>query len=132
MSGLWTQKAGRSRVSARMNLESSDFGKLLTRWGYPDTLKRAPGKISGDAAWDGEPFPPDFNSMQGSLAVDIGAGQFAKIDPGAGRLLSILSLQSLSRRVRSIFVMCSRMALNSTASKAMPILNGVWHAPIIW
>ncbi|KPC54512.1 YhdP family protein [Amantichitinum ursilacus] len=103
MSGLWTQKAGRSRVSAKMNLDSPDFGKLLTRWGYPDTLKRAPGKISGDAAWDGEPFPPDFNSMQGSLSMDVGAGQFAKIDPGAGRLLSILSLQSLSRRVRLDF-----------------------------
>ena len=103
MSGTWLQKAGRSRVSGKMNLDSPDFGKLLARWGYPDTLKRAPGKVSGDAAWDGEPFPPDFNSMQGSLSVDVQAGQFAKIDPGAARLLSVLSLQSLSRRVRLDF-----------------------------
>jgi uncharacterized protein YhdP len=36
--------------------------------------------------------------MAGSLHVEAKGGQFAKIDPGAGKLLGLLSLQSLPRR----------------------------------
>ncbi|WP_283150278.1 YhdP family protein [Silvimonas soli] len=103
MSGVWRQSNGKSRVSGKFSLGSDDFGKFLARIGYPDTLRRAPGKISGEAAWDGEPFPPDFQSMQGNINMDVQSGQFARIDPGAGRLLSILSLQSLTRRVQLDF-----------------------------
>ncbi|GGP25375.1 YhdP family protein [Silvimonas amylolytica] len=103
MSGLWRQTNGKSHVSGQFGLASDDFGKLLARLGYPDTLRRAPGKVSGKVEWDGEPFPPDFQSMQGNINVDVKAGQFARIDPGAGRLLSILSLQSLTRRVQLDF-----------------------------
>ncbi|MBB5192675.1 uncharacterized protein (TIGR02099 family) [Silvimonas terrae] len=103
MSGLWRQANGKSHVSGQFGLASDDFGKLLARIGYPDTLRRAPGKVTGKVEWDGEPFPPDFPSMQGNINVDVNAGQFARIDPGAGRLLSILSLQSLTRRVQLDF-----------------------------
>ncbi|UXY14837.1 YhdP family protein [Chitiniphilus purpureus] len=103
MNGVWRRQQGRSRVSARFALKSGDFGKLLGRVGYPDTLRRAAGTFSGEVAWDGVPHRPDFDSMQGSLALALGAGQFARIDPGAARLLSILSLQSLTRRVKLDF-----------------------------
>ncbi|WP_169307290.1 YhdP family protein [Chitiniphilus eburneus] len=103
MSGLWRRLPDRSRTSGKFSVKTTDLGKLLGRLGYPDTLLRAPGAFSGEVAWDGAPFPPDFNSMQGSLALELGAGQFQQIDPGAARLLSILSLQSLARRVKLDF-----------------------------
>lgn len=101
MSGLWSQTPG--RISGNFAIETENLGKLLTRMGVPDTMRRAPAKLSGEVAWDGELFPPDLSSMQGKLRVDVEAGQFAKIDPGVGRLLSILSLQSLARRVQLDF-----------------------------
>ncbi|HSC79453.1 MAG TPA: YhdP family protein, partial [Chitinolyticbacter sp.] len=103
MSGLWRRAEVRSRVSGKFEIKSSDFGQMLGRLGYPDTIRRAPGSFSGDVAWDGAPFPPDLATMQGSLKLEVGAGQFAKIDPGAARLLSVLSLQSLTRRVKLDF-----------------------------
>ncbi|WP_035055292.1 YhdP family protein [Andreprevotia chitinilytica] len=103
MSGLWRQRPGKSRVEAKFNANTESLGKLLTRLGYPETMKRAPAKISGDLAWDGDLFPPDLNTLEGSMRLDVQAGQFSKIDPGAGRFLSILSLQSLTRRVQLDF-----------------------------
>lgn len=103
LNGLWRRADARSRVSGRFEIKSPDFGRLLGRLGYPDTVRRAPGSFSGEVAWEGAPFPPDLATMQGSLKLDIAAGQFAKIDPGAARLLSVLSLQSLARRVKLDF-----------------------------
>lgn len=101
MSGVWDKSPG--RISGNFAIETENLGKLLTRLGVPDTMRRAPAKLSGDVAWDGELFPPDLSTLQGKLRVDVEAGQFAKVDPGVGRLLSILSLQSLARRVQLDF-----------------------------
>ncbi|AMC33742.1 YhdP family protein [Janthinobacterium sp. B9-8] len=101
MNGIWGKAPG--RISGHFAIETENLGKLLTRLGVPDTMRRAPAKLSGDVAWDGELFPPDLSTLQGKLRVDVEAGQFAKIDPGVGRLLSILSLQSLARRVQLDF-----------------------------
>ena len=43
--------------------------------------------------------PPDPQQLGGHLKLAIGEGQILKIEPGAGRLLGILSLQSLPRRL---------------------------------
>jgi len=37
--------------------------------------------------------------LSGTLRVNVGAGQFTKLDPGVGRLLGVLSLQALPRRI---------------------------------
>ena len=42
----------------------------------------------------------EFSRMlYGSLKLDAAGGQFVKLEPGVGRLLGILSLQSLPRRI---------------------------------
>ena len=50
-------------------------------------------------AWPGSPFSPDYAKMTGQVKVAIDSGQFLKAGPGAARLLSVLSLQSLPRRL---------------------------------
>ncbi|WP_432721686.1 YhdP family protein [Jeongeupia wiesaeckerbachi] len=100
MNGNWRQG---SHVSGHIEASTPSTGNLLGRLGYPDTVKRAPAKFTGELAWDGPLFPPDLNTMRGTMSLDVGAGQFAKIDPGVARFLSVLSLQALSRRVQLDF-----------------------------
>ena len=47
----------------------------------------------------GSPFTIDYPSLAGQVNVAIDAGQFLKVEPGAARLLGVLSLQSLPRRL---------------------------------
>lgn len=103
MSGMWLGSGASERTSARMTLSSENTGKLLARLGYPDALKRAPTELTAEGSWYGSPFSPDYKTLQGKLHLDVKAGQFAKIEPGAGRLLSVISLQSLTRRVKLDF-----------------------------
>src|SRR5204862_1527800 len=57
------------------------------------------GQLSGQISWMGSPFAIDYASLAGQVNVAIDAGQFLKVEPGAARLLGVLSLQSLPRRL---------------------------------
>jgi uncharacterized protein YhdP len=59
----------------------------------------AAGKIAGQLAWSGGPDAFDYPTLSGKFRLDAGAGQFTKLDPGVGKLLGVLSLQSLQRRL---------------------------------
>ena len=62
-------------------------------------MKAAPASLKGTLRWRGPPTDIDFPSLAGQFKLDAGKGQFMKADPGAARLLGILSLQALPRRI---------------------------------
>lgn len=103
MTGQWFNSQGVNRTETKFTVDSANTGKLMARLGYVDALQRAPAQLSGAARWEGAPYAPNIATMQGSMRIDVKAGQFAKIDPGAGRLLSLISLQSLTRRIKLDF-----------------------------
>ncbi len=80
-------------------LTLADSGALLERLGTRGAIRGGKGEMSGTVAWLGSPFAPDYPSLAGQINVNIEAGQFLKADPGAARLLGVLSLQSLPRRL---------------------------------
>ena len=98
MSGLWRAGAP-SETHAELNLKVLDAGKFLDRFGYADMLRRGSVDIHGNASWTGSPADFAFDTLAGQLDFKAGGGQFLKIDPGAGKLLGVLSLQSLPRRL---------------------------------
>jgi len=102
MSGLW-RDGGLSETRADLDLNVVDAGKFLARFGYPDTLKRGSAEIQGNAAWSGSPADFSFSTLAGQLDFRARGGQFLKIEPGVGKLLGVLSLQSLPRRLNFDF-----------------------------
>jgi uncharacterized protein YhdP len=77
----------------------SDSGAFLDRLGTRKAIKGGKGVLSGQVSWTGSPFSIDYPSLAGQVNVAIDAGQFLKAEPGAARLLGVLSLQSLPRRL---------------------------------
>ncbi|MFY8085647.1 MAG: AsmA-like C-terminal region-containing protein, partial [Rubrivivax sp.] len=57
------------------------------------------GRLSGKVSWPGEPWAMELATLDGRLNLALSQGQFLKAEPGIGRLLGILSLQSLPRRL---------------------------------
>lgn len=88
----------RRRAVMDFRLSLADSGALLDRVGYPKVVRGAKGQITGQVSWLGSPLTLDYPSMAGQLHVAIEGGQFLKVDPGAARLLGVLSMQSLPRR----------------------------------
>lgn len=97
--GRWQGWLTTPRTQMNLKLEAVDIGKLLARLGFPDGVKRGNGKLEGMLTWSGNPQSPDYASLSGNLTMEARNGQFAKMDPGLGKLLGILSLQALPRRI---------------------------------
>ncbi len=98
-SGVWQNYSRQPHTNLTIHLTASDVGKLLARLGYPGTMRRGEATLDGKLSWNGSPQSFDYPSLSGSFKLDAKKGQFSKIEPGIGKLLGILSLQSLSRRL---------------------------------
>jgi uncharacterized protein (TIGR02099 family) len=99
--GRWRAAAGRApaRMTADFGLELADAGALLDRMGLPGTLRGGKGRLTGEVSWQGSPLTLHTPSLDGRLRLALGSGRFLKAEPGAARLLSVLSLQALPRRL---------------------------------
>jgi len=62
-------------------------------------VRRGASKLEGAVSWNGAPYDLDYPSLTGDLVLEAAKGQFVKLDPGIGKLLGIISLQSLPRRI---------------------------------
>jgi uncharacterized protein (TIGR02099 family) len=96
--GLWRTGAGAS-TSLDVDVDASDVGRLLERFGYPGMVRGGSAQAQLSVRWSGNPNDIDYPSLGGNLTLHARDGQFLEIDPGIGKLLSLLSLQMLPRRI---------------------------------
>ena len=97
--GKWTIRDGQNVSGLNYTLDVVDAGRLLERFGFVHVLRGGRGNMQGELNWNGLPFSMDMASLSGQVQLDLAAGQFLKVDPGAAKLLGVLSLQSLPRRL---------------------------------
>jgi len=97
--GKWQMAPSGEQTQVNLKLEISDAGKILGRFGYPNNVKDGSGKLEGAFSWSGAPAEFSYATLDGTLKLSTTKGQFLKIDPGMGKLLSILSLQALPKHI---------------------------------
>jgi uncharacterized protein (TIGR02099 family) len=97
--GAAAPPAGSRRAAMNFTLTLGDSGALLERLGMGKVVRGGKGSLAGSVSWPGSPLSPDTARMTGQFKVAIDSGQFLKAGPGAARLFSVLSLQSLPRRL---------------------------------
>ena len=125
-SGEWQSGAGKNQTQLDFRIESTDTGKLLDRLGYVGALKETTAKLQGELRWKGSPSAFQLASLNGEMKLETEKGQFLKLDPGAGKLLGLLSLQSLPRRITLDFrdVFSEGFVFDSIKSR-LKIDNGI-------
>ncbi len=122
--GIW--KGGGTQINFKLDV--GDIGRMLERLGYADAVKRGTARLEGTASWNGAPTQIDFATLDGNLEVEAARGQFNKLEPGVGRLLGILSLQSLPRRITLDFrdIFSDGFAFDAITGKAR-MVRGVMN-----
>lgn len=99
-SGFWRPAGGGpEQTDLEVRIETSDAGKYLARFGHPDTIAGGAAKLNAKVTWGGPIFTIDYPTLTGELNLDASKGQFLKVRPGIGKLLGVVSLQSLPRRI---------------------------------
>jgi uncharacterized protein (TIGR02099 family) len=99
ISGKWKMSADAPRTEVNVKSEIHNAGNVLARSGFPNSVKNGSGKWEGSFTWPGSPAQFNKTDMSGRISLDTGKGQFLQIDPGIGKLLSILSLQALPKHI---------------------------------
>jgi uncharacterized protein YhdP len=107
-----------NRTQLDFTLESSDAGKLLDRLGYAGAVRAGSAGMKGKIGWNGPPDRLDYATLSGEMVLEASKGQFLKLDPGAGKLLGLISLQTCRGAFRLISAISSARVSLSTASRA--------------
>jgi len=97
--GDWLGRGAAARTQVTANIDSQDLGALLNDFGFKDRVGGGSGKVKFDAGWSGSPAAFSLATMQGSLRIAARNGQLLEVEPGAGRVLGLLSLTQLPRRM---------------------------------
>ncbi len=123
--GTWVN-TGRHRTRLDFELNAHDIGKLLDRLGYANAVRRGTATLKGDLQWFGPLTGIDYPSLSGQMSVEAAKGQFNKLEPGVGKLLGLISLQSLPRRLTLDFrdIFSDGLAFDSIDGKLV-IRSGV-------
>lgn len=101
--GRWASREGVGNTSLNFTLSMKDAGAMLERFGFSRVLRAGEGKMTGDLNWRGLPFAFDIPSLSGNLKMELVGGQFLKVEPGAAKLLAVLSLQALPKLLKLDF-----------------------------
>jgi uncharacterized protein (TIGR02099 family) len=96
--GLW-RTAPSPHTTLNLDMQASDIGRFLDRMGQANLVRGGKASAKAELAWDGEPAAIDYASLSGSLQLHAEDGRFLEIDPGVGKLISLMSLQMLPRRI---------------------------------
>lgn len=98
LTGQW-REGGTGLTAGNLSLDIRNAGRLLARLGYPALVQGGRGTLKGDLAWTGQPQDFALRNLGGTLHLEVKNGQFLKVEAGVGKLLGIISLQSLERRL---------------------------------
>ncbi len=100
-SGKWNGTDGVNNSSDfTIQAHATEFNSMLKTFGYDvAAVKKGEANFAIDANWIGTPMDFSLDKLNGTLGLKIGKGQLLDIQPSAGRLFGLLSLQTLPRRL---------------------------------
>ncbi len=93
--GYWHYKPNKQWTEVSMTVDSDNYGDFLTSLGFSSIIENGVAAFSGDFNWTGGFGDFRWETLNGLVTMDITNGVFTKVDPGAGRLLGLLSIESL-------------------------------------
>ena len=97
--GHWNYDGSKHSSHIELLNTSNNIGKTMSSMGYADSINKGKGTFSLDLDWPGMPQEFSRNNITGNVALNFRDGQLTDINPGAGRIFGLLSLQTLPRRL---------------------------------
>jgi uncharacterized protein (TIGR02099 family) len=82
-----------------LTLTSTDVQTTLKALGYGDVVAGTRGLLQAKLSWPGGPDSQALGRASGTVHLEIDDGQMLDLQPGAGRMLGLLSVAALPRRL---------------------------------
>lgn len=97
--GGWYVRGNAQHSNVNLKLESENIENTLTSLGYVGAINKGKGTLTVGLKWPSSLLDVDLAKMQGQVNMDLSDGSLLDIDPGAGRIFGLLSLQMLPKRL---------------------------------
>lgn len=107
--GQWLVRKGPDESSLDANLKMSDLSKSLERWHVKPVVQSRHGSAVLQTKWQGAFYDFSLERLNGAMELVFKNGRISHFDKeteeklGLGKLLSILSLQTIPRRLQLDF-----------------------------
>ncbi|MGM0676912.1 YhdP family protein [Ectothiorhodospira marina] len=100
MQGHWTvDEAGQHHTRLELKLDSDDLGRGLTDLGFNHAFSGGRARVEAILEWPDAPDRFDLAALEGAGDLRVRDGRLIELEPGAGRLLGLFSLNLLPRRL---------------------------------
>ncbi|MGI9229292.1 MAG: YhdP family protein [Gammaproteobacteria bacterium] len=98
--GVWSSSPATQETSFSAELRANKMRTMLETFGYyGSSIKKGKTTMEWDTTWPGSPMDFSLDEMRGNLNIEVEKGRILEVDPAAGRLFGLLSLQTLPRRL---------------------------------
>lgn len=97
--GSWFIRDGKQQTNVLLTLKSDNVGNLISRLGYQGVIHQAKAEAVLQFNWDDAPNHFSLARLNGTLGTVINDGVISEVEPGAGRLLGLLSLSEIPRHL---------------------------------
>ena len=101
--GDWTKGENGERSDFNIRISSESLGAVLEAMDISSAMRGGQTLVHFDAWWDGPPAAFALEKLNGTLDVSVIQGNILTANPGAGRMLGLLSLSELPRRLSMDF-----------------------------
>ena len=130
-SGRWNTQT--NRTSLKIEARSDSLNKAMALFGLGGLIEAEEAAASLTAEWNGSPSDFAIPIVKATGKIEAKNGNINKIEPGAAKILSFLSLQSIPRRILFDFKDIFGKGLNFTEILCdASIADSVAHAnPLI-
>ena len=102
LKGEWSYLVDK-KVTANGTVTTKNIGDALLALGKEGTLKGANGTVDFALEWEGTPAKIDYPTLGGQAALSLRHGYVQGVNPGIGRILSLLNLDNVKRRLKLDF-----------------------------
>lgn len=105
LSGYWDKFKSQQKSALIGDLQSNDFGKLLTLFKITKRLGHGKGALTFNLHWRGTPYGMNAKSLFGQFKIKIKNGVILQLGKGVrtelgfGRLLNFFSIESIFKRL---------------------------------
>ncbi len=98
-SGAWKHVDGGTRSSLQLKLQSHDVRNFLRAIAMAPVIEAKNGQLDADVNWPGGPDADVLERISGAAHIQLSSGRMLSVEPGAGRILGLMSLSHLGKRL---------------------------------
>jgi uncharacterized protein (TIGR02099 family) len=101
--GDWFLVDGKSSTRLEGEFSSSDFGAFLKGFNFNSGIKDSKAHSTFDLSWQRAPYEFNFETLNGQIDWRLTDGYLTEVTDKGSRIFSLLSLESLVRKLRLDF-----------------------------